>query len=157
MTDSRKKKADETPPEDELTPEAEAETEPEEETEQTPEPEEVPDETETEPEEVPPETETEPEAPEPEAEEPEPEEEPVAEAPEPVMPKVKVVTSVVGPIETLKLGETFTLDGELYRLFSKEADFAIASKIEKSPDGENWIDRWQRPVLYGTEIIVTPV
>lgn len=113
---------------------------------------------EPEPEPVPePEPEPEPEpVPEPEPEpEAEPEPEPKPEAITPPVARVKV--AVVGPIETLKPGETFTLDGELFRLSTKEPDFALAAKIEKSPDGENWIDRWQRPVLYGTEIEVTPV
>jgi hypothetical protein len=161
MTDRHKKDESEAVPE----PEDEITAAPEDEI--TPEPEPTEEETEPEPEptedETTPEPESETEAEEPKAEDVEelgspPEEIAEEEAlPEPVPPKVKVTTSVVGPIETLKLGETFTLDGELYRLFSKEKDYAIAAKVEKSPDGEDWIDRWQRPVLYGTEIEVTPV
>lgn len=59
-------------------------------------------------------------------------------------PETKEAVAV--PIQDLKPGQKFELDGDLFILQSMEPESATAGKLEWAPGGDCMIERWQRPV-----------
>lgn len=58
------------------------------------------------------------------------------------------------PVQNLKLGQRFELDGDIFVVKTMDADGAIAAKLEWPPNGgEPMVERWQRPVLSDTLVM----